>query len=389
MALDSADAESRRKLLAMCADDCSAALQALAASAKSETDRKATELRLHARRGAARAQLGIIGLALEDMEAALALCTSRNEGDAMIPQLEADVAALREAEDELRRGVDEECQKRGADLCGEARWEDAVHFLSRALHLNPTRVHALQLRARALLHLGRPFECSDDCGAALALMREAGDFADPKMRVELLRLRATAASWQGRLDQAHSDLELAYRIHPSEQVQDELTLVASNQGALQSHAAARDRYADGRLPQAIELFTAALSLTPRNPALLSNRAAALLRAGRVSESLVDCELAVTLLRGRLEAPPNASATVSLDSLLGSANEQRIRAWLVTSLARRAGALCALGELEAARADLAAAAECGRSLREPDEAMLSELIALEEDMAAIDSRLAVV
>jgi hypothetical protein len=115
----------------------------------------------------------------------------------------------------------------------------------------------------------------------------------------------------------------------------------------------------------------------------------LLRAGRVSESLVDCELAVTLLRGRLEAPPNASATVSLDSLLGSANEQRIRAWLVTSLARRAGALCALGELEAARADLAAAAECGRSLREPDEAMLSELIALEEDMAAIDSRLAVV
>lgn len=163
--------------------------------------------------------------------------------------------------------------------------------LSVAESTGQVRARALMRRAAVLRLLGRSEQALADFRTALATFRRSGD------AVWEARVRSNRAwVWwsQGRLDRAEEDLRLAQSAYADAGLEQDVAIVLQNRGWV-----ARLR---GDIPAALQLLQDSERAHQRvgtwEPALLSDRAAALLDAGLVAEAAVVAERAQAALPER-------------------------------------------------------------------------------------------
>eukprot|EP00741_Cyanophora_paradoxa_P007200 tig00001085_g6966.t1 len=273
--------------------------------------------------------------------------------------LEREAAERRQREAQARKAADAKdlseenpawLKDRGDAFFKGKDFRSAESAYTAALELAPGLLGALANRAacRLLLEQWRP--CADDCSAAIAALAAphapAGELPPPAALDEAARralakllARRGAALWSlGLADEAAGDYEAALVYGPGD------AAVASDLAELRAAASGlpptRPQEAEGgpgagpgaglarrvrgggalRLKErgdamlaergdvegAIEAYTAGLRLAPRLPALLANRAAAFLRAGRPNECVQDATLLLSVLRAAPAPAPGPS-----------------------------------------------------------------------------------
>ena len=229
-----------------------------------------------AARGAARAKLGWLAAAVEDLDRALALGTADAQRvqrlrDDTQAQLAERRAALTAPTSEADRARAEALKREGHAQRNAKRIREAAASFDRALELDPTQLNAYLNRGLCRVDLRRYAEALDDFDHLVGLnldVRSATVLKWNRLHAERMLIRQT----RGLLPTVSAeDLRRAQALF--------------TQGAA--------HYRAGRHAQAIPLFSQAAELNPSTGAY-ANLGAAKLQVGRVEEGLADLDRALDL-----------------------------------------------------------------------------------------------
>jgi dyslexia susceptibility 1 candidate gene 1 protein len=167
---------------------------------------------------------------------------------------------------------------KGDDLYRSGDFLSAINAYSAALDSSPDNVSVLANRAACYMRAGQEQKCIDDCAAGLDLLLKLPGGSDVQKR--LLARRGAAYCAQGHFKTALEDYKSALELDPTNV---ELQRDAARLDVM-ARSAAIKLQADGRIVEgdtagALELYTAAMELTPLSVACVSNRAACHLAQG--------------------------------------------------------------------------------------------------------------
>lgn len=277
-------------------------------------------------------------------------------------------------EADVEAGADAQNVKLAEDHSSAGRHADAVDVWSHVLVLNPTFASAYRFRALSLFQLGELEKCVSDCSRGLALLLEAGDYVNRQTKARFLSLRGAARARLGSLRDAQSDYEAALKSDDSgcrdaTALREDLDRISRRISA-DKHAAEGTRlYGESDLQNAVKSYSEALSLTPEDRLLFSNRAACWLGLEKYGACVIDSTKAID----------------EIETLLSEGNEGDavLKEWLKLTLVRRGTAYCKLKKLSEGKNDLERAAQIVIPGKEEDEYYLNESIKLEEDILEIE------
>ncbi|XP_041373976.1 dnaJ homolog subfamily C member 7-like [Gigantopelta aegis] len=178
-------------------------------------------------------------------------------------------------------------EAKGEAVFSSGDYRTCVYYMDRCLDKYPTCLRYKLIKAECLALLGRCQEAQELANGILALDR---------MNAEALFVRGLCLYYQDNAEKAFQHFQQVLRLHPDHPKAREVYRKAKSLIAKKEEG--NKAFRSGRLQEAYDLYTAALSIDPNNKLtnskLYFNRATVTSKLNNIEQSIKDCSTAIEL-----------------------------------------------------------------------------------------------